>query len=203
MATLLEIASVTDTVAIANMDFSLYGPVWDGAQTFTVPAGKVWTLTGFGAYVTLIPTASTWSCKFSLCGTSGGEPDLSNILSEFVVSDSAHYDVNTYWTSTSLRVLTEGVYAVVVWGMTPLAEFPERNQLTLGGSGVGGLYSGGTAWNRYSGGSGDWEPEASSVDAAIIITGTESDAPFTPPVGGPTKKRLIACANDKFWYEGI
>lgn len=47
------------------------------------------------------------------------------------------------------------------------------------------------------------------VDAANEYGGTTGDVwsftalVFDPPAGGPTKRRLIACADDRFWYEDI
>jgi len=65
-------------------------------------------------------------------------------------------------------------------------------------------YSGGIACIEVD--DGGWQPvEVEGVnyhDILFAISGTAaSDYVFVPPLAGPTKKRLIAVANNKIWYE--
>lgn len=62
--------------------------------------------------------------------------------------------------------------------------------------------------SEYSGGEayvydGSWSISGDAADMCFVINGETGPAPFTPPLGGPTKKRLIAVAHNRFWYEDI
>ena len=200
MATLLQIDPGAYSLVTSNQDWP-GGPFLQySGQTFTVPAGKIWTLSGYQMYVSAIPTAETWSCKLALCGAQSGVPDLTNILSESVRTQDMNEGAGAYWAGVSLRVLTAGVYAVALWDLQPGSAFPDFDPLTVS-SGGGSGYTGGAAY-QWQTETGKWTVQTGN-DAAIIITGVESDAPFAPPVGGPTKRRLVACANNKLWYEDV
>ena len=67
-------------------------------------------------------------------------------------------------------------------------------------------YTGGAAFVEIDDSS--WQPaETEGVnynDLLFTISGTAvASYVFIPPVGGPTKRRLVACADNKLWYEDV
>lgn len=49
-----------------------------------------------------------------------------------------------------------------------------------------------------------WEPADERVnDRLSFIVESDESYVFTPPSGGPTKKRLIAVAASALWYEDL
>jgi hypothetical protein len=191
MATLLEIIETTPDQEAGSVFNSTGSFLWRGdvytdlsidlAQTFTVPTGKIWTLESFGVYVNaFIPNAPTWSVKISLCNTTGGLPNLSSVLSEVVCTQASHPAINSYWTTSSGMTLTEGVYAIVMWGATPIIDSAEYDYaVNMGGKfDTVEVYSGGDLFERANGGS--WLSISTYsglyADAAAIVTGVESAA---------------------------
>lgn len=177
MATLLSIPGTNPGSGASNAQFGSTTIVFDSAQTFTVPAGKQWVLESFGIHIgPTLPEQPVWSVKISLCRTVDGLPDLDNVLSEVVCTQDDHPEADSYWTANSGWTLSEGLYAIVLWGMTPVVvDPPGVYGISICSTGVNS-YAGGSVFYRSTYESGNWTERVENFDDDIIVTGTEETA---------------------------
>ena len=216
MAVLLEQASHTPT------SYSCYytdpydgaaGPGYDRgvswAQTFTIPYGVTWTISSVGMWLTETLTGA-YTYTMQLLGTVGGVPDPTNVIATVGFSSAGITGSDYFKLAAPYGDFTAGTYALVL--LYPVALMPGTEGVVNWGASTADEYADGGTYGYFHGdffapapsAFDEWvEYPSATGDMSFIIEGTATAAPFTPPVGGPTKRRLVACANDKFWYEGI
>jgi hypothetical protein len=170
------------------------------AQTFTVPAGYKWTLSNIR--IAAVETGSVSLITGEIVGTTTegsdiipDESDLKDTIIRTAVTGDLDFPFPT--------VLTAGTYAMVF----TVSHSDGFDSLLLRSKEVSSPdpYAGGIACIEID--DGGWakvEIEGAYHDLLFIISGVQEELyVFTPPEGGPTGKRLIACANNRFWYEDI
>ena len=142
------------------------GYKWN-AQTFAVPAGQTWHLTGFEVLLSKYNSNFAGDITCMLCGTAAGTPDQTNILDLTIIpSDGVPVSPTSAWISfSSSWTLTAGTYAIILVASLSVSSCIWYSKF----SGVD-PYPGGKYWDNAN--SGGWNSYTSYHDFAFRVNGS-------------------------------
>jgi hypothetical protein len=179
--------------------YSAYiAPYYSLAQTFTL--GRPALLTSIT--LKIFRNGSPSTCSITVRDTTDGEPNDTIEGTVGFNGDTITADTAGEWVDIPMPIpLAAGTYSVQLNANGVIAD--EDNTLHWRVDSSSATYAGGAAFHAEISAYGEYV-EFAGQDFLFKINGAwTGPAPFTPPEGGPTGKRLIACANNRFWYEDI
>lgn len=148
------------------------------------------------AEILIYRSGSPGTITFHIQGIAAGAPDGVDIITETFDGDALTADTSGEWKSITISpiaALTSGTsYALLIEGNSCDAS----NKVMWINS--GGQDNDANAWGLSSSNNGSSYIQTGSYEPLFKLYDD-----FTPPVGGPTKKRLIAVAGSALWYEDI
>lgn len=176
------------------------------AQVFRVPPGMVWRIAAVSLRLAAFVSAPA-NYRFRVLGTLAGAPDSGTVRCETIFSTN-DIVANGYTVFAGPSTdLVAGLYALAV--LPPTGAMTPVDHISCEGETAGDPYSQGGVWancaNVFGYTDGAWTPFIGfpAGDLCFKLEGTTTAAPLTPPAGLVTQRRLVATADNKFWYEDI